>query len=541
MEVRLKIQWWSQITNSESQINPKSKISKLQMREFRLLVIWLLVIIWNLVPGVWNFSKSFAAGNIKEPNVAGAFYPEDSQELTNLIKYYIDGAKGVQVKGTPLVLISPHAGYIYSGPVAGYGFRALSGKNFQTVIILAPSHYFPFHGASVFAEGAFRTPLGDLEIDSVLARELIVKDLKLLFFEPRYFEKEHAVEVELPFLQIALQPGFKILPVLLGDMTYEDCEALATYLVQVIKDKPILVLASTDLSHYRPYEEAIGYDTKTVDFVKNFDAKGLWDAVADTGWNVCGSRAVVTSMLYAKKANADKIDILKVANSGDTAGDKSRVVGYMSALFSRAGKDRSSEVKSGAEEGITKDGEEAMLTKEDKNRLLEIARATIEAHVAGKSIPVFKETSPGLNLKRGVFVTLRKKGELRGCIGIFSSGDPLYKTVSQMSVESSASDFRFSPVEKNELKDIRIEISVLTEPALISDWHKIRLGIDGVIVRRSFSSGVFLPQVATETGWDLETFLGQLCSQKAGLPWDSFKDPATQLYTFQALIFSEKE
>ena len=478
---------------------------------------------------VFYFSVSCYAGNIKEPNVAGAFYPEDRQELTNLVNYYIDGAKEVQVEGTPLVLISPHAGYIYSGPVAGYGFRALSGKKIQTVIILAPSHYFPFHGASVFAEGAFRTPLGDLEIDSVLARELIAKNPELLFFEPGYFEKEHAVEVQLPFLQISLQPGFKILPVLIGDVTFQECEALAAYLVQIIKDRPILVLASTDLSHYRPYEEAIGYDTKTVGFVKNFDAKGLWDAVADTGWNVCGSRAVVTSILYAKKANADKIDILKVANSGDTAGDKSRVVGYMSALFSRTGK-----------ESITKDGEEAMLTKEDKNRLLEIARATIEAHVTGKSIPLFKETSPGLNLKRGVFVTLRKKGELRGCIGIFSSEDPLYKTVSQMSIESCSHDFRFPSVGSLELKDIRIEISVLTEPALIDDWHKIRLGTDGVIVRQDFSSGVFLPQVATETGWDLETFLGELCSQKAGLPWDSFKDPRTKLYTFQALIFSEQ-
>lgn len=473
------------------------------------------------------------AENIKEPNVAGAFYPSDKTELSNLIQKYMKQAGSVNFDGDPVVLISPHAGYIYSGPVAAYGFKALSGRAFDTVVIIGPSHYFPFHGASVYRKGIFRTPLGDLEVDTTLADTLLKANPKLLSFEPQYFEQEHSIEVELPFLQMSVAKGFKIVPIVVGDIDYDECESLAVSLYQCLRlfDRPVLVVASTDLSHYKPYADALEYDSKTISFLENFDARGLWNAVAWTGWNVCGSRPVVISMLYARRQGAEKINILKYANSGDTAGDKNKVVGYMSVMISKVKKE-----DSGAGQKTT---EVTMLTKDERKRLLEIARKTIEAHVGNKKIPAFVESAPGLNLKRGAFVTLTKKGELRGCIGLFSSDEPLYKVISQMAIESSTHDYRFSPVEAGELKDIRVEISILSEPQLIDDWKKIRLGVDGVIVRRGFSSGVFLPQVATETGWDLDTFLGQLCSQKAGLPWDCYKDPATKIYTFQAEVFSE--
>ena len=185
-------------------------------------------------------------------------------------------------------------------------------------------------------------------------------------------------------------------------------------------------------------------------------------------------------------------------------------------------------------------GEEEMFNHVEKKRLLEIARQTITEYVANGKIPDFKEDDPQLNIKSGAFVTLHKKGDLRGCIGIFSSNEPIYKTISKMAIESATQDPRFRPVTKEELDKIKIEISVLTEPKLIDDWKKIRLGIDGVIIKNGSRQGVFLPQVATETGWDLETFLAQLCWQKAGLPQDCYKDPKTQIYTFQAIIFSEE-
>jgi AmmeMemoRadiSam system protein B/AmmeMemoRadiSam system protein A len=497
------------------------------VRLFLFLVFWSVFLVFQ--------TDCVFAGRVKEPNVAGAFYPEDPKELKGLIAKYMADAEAPTMTGTPAVLVVPHAGYIYSGPVAAYGFKTLSGMDFKTVVILAASHFFPYRGASIYSEGFFKTPLGAIEIDEELARSILSQDPELLSFEPDVFEQEHSIEVELPFLQSSLAPGFKIVPVLLGDMNYEECAKFAGYLVQAIKEKDILVLVSTDLSHYKPYAQALDYDSQTLGYVKNNDAKGLWDVVADTGWNVCGAKPLVTGMLYAKGQGAQKVSILKYANSGDTAGDKSRVVGYMSVLIEKT---KELEVEGPM---VQKQKETGALTGQEKKRLLEIVRLTIEANVSGKKIPALDEKAAALNLRRGVFVTLRKSGELKGCIGLFSSDEALYKVVSSMAIESSSHDYRFSPVSAQELKDIEIEISVLSEPQLIDDWRKIRLGTDGVIIRRGFSSGVFLPQVATETGWDLETFLSQLCFQKAGLPPDCYVNPAAKIYTFQADIFSEQE
>ncbi len=512
-----------------SDIKPEDRRGKGKDRKMKKNILSIFLFFFVFSPFAFPPSPLvFAAENIKEPNVAGTFYPSDPKELSFVIQKYMREAQKTIVSGDPVVLISPHAGYIYSGPVAAYGYTVLSQMEFDTVIVLSATHYFDYHGASVYRDGVFRTPLGDLAIDEVLASKLIEKDPKLLFFDPKMFEREHSLETQLPFLQESLKAGFRILPVLIGEMNYDECVLLASYLANITDGKKVLVVASTDLSHYRPYEQAMIYDKKTAGFIRRGDPKGLWDDVAGTGWNVCGIRPVVVALNFAERKEAGSVEVFHYANSGDTAGDKERVVGYLSALITKEAKE-------------SMKAEDDMLTQQEKKRLLEIARATLVAHVTGKNVPGFEESLPGLNLRRGVFVTLNKGDELRGCIGVFSSQEALFKTVGQMTLESSTNDYRFSPVTAKEAGDIAIEISVLTEPKEIDDWAKVRLGTDGVIVRRGGASGVFLPQVATETKWDLETFLGQLCSQKAGLPWDCYKDSQTKIYTFQAEIFSEKE
>lgn len=479
----------------------------------------------------------FAQSKIKEANVAGTFYPENKKELSGLIQDYLSHAKAQPLKGQPAVLISPHAGYVYSGPVAAHGYAALKGQSFDTVIILAPSHYFYFNGASIYKEGFFQTPLGRLEVDEVVSRELLEEGHDFLFYEPRYFEREHSLEVQLPFLQEVLQGGFKIIPILIGDMDIKKCELLAGYLSDISQNRRILVVASTDLSHYRSYEQALFYDQKTIDFIKNFDIVGLWHAVSGVSWNVCGIRPLVVSLFYAEREGARDIEVLFDSNSGDITGDRGRVVGYLSALLTKDKKDGYRDTEN------TRKGVTDMLTKEDKKELLKVARSAIDAYLTtgNKKIAAQQIKSPGLNLKRGVFVTLHEKGNLRGCLGLFSSEQPLCQTVARIAIESSSQDYRFTPVKLDELKGIEIEISVLSEPKLIDNWRKIRLGTDGVIIRKGSSSGVFLPQVATETHWDLETFLGQLCSQKAGLPYEAFKDPSAKIYTFQADVFNESD
>lgn len=181
-----------------------------------------------------------------------------------------------------------------------------------------------------------------------------------------------------------------------------------------------------------------------------------------------------------------------------------------------------------------------MLNSEQKKELLNIARKTVESYVRDKKLPEFKETDPDLLRQEGAFVTLHKKGELRGCIGNIIGTQPLWMTVRDMAVESSTGDPRFAPVAPDELKDIKIEISVLSQPKRVQDVNEIKMGTHGVIVKRGFNSGVYLPQVATETGWSRDEFLSSLCASKAGLPADAWKDKNTELSVFTAQVFGEE-
>lgn len=243
---------------------------------------------------------------------------------------------------------------------------------------------------------------------------------------------------------------------------------------------------------------------------------------------MCGYGAVSATLLALKKLGADSIEILKYANSGDTTGVLGRVVGYLSAvIFKRA--------------DVKEEDEGMELTKEDKQTLLRIARKTLESYLSKREKPEFKDVSPRLKEIQGAFVTLKKEGKLRGCIGSIVGREPLYLTVRDMAIEAATADPRFPPVRYEELKDIQIEISVLSPLKRVDSSDEIILGKHGVVVKRGFHQGVFLPQVAEETGWSKEEFLSYLCAHKAGLDFDCWKDKDTQLYVFTASVFSEEE
>ncbi|MCX8092662.1 MAG: AmmeMemoRadiSam system protein A [Candidatus Goldbacteria bacterium] len=182
-----------------------------------------------------------------------------------------------------------------------------------------------------------------------------------------------------------------------------------------------------------------------------------------------------------------------------------------------------------------------MLNNEQKKTLLKLARDTIEKYITQGIILKFENKDPVLNEKRGAFVTIHNKGELRGCIGLIEGTQELYKTIIEMAIESATSDPRFPPLTPDELNDIDIEISVLTPLKKIKSIDEIILGKHGVIVKKGFRSGVFLPQVATETGWDKKTFLEHLCAGKAGLSKDAYLDKNTEIYIFEADVFGEKD
>jgi len=465
-------------------------------------------------------------GDVKHPNAAGTFYPQDAVELSRMIDGFLEAAKPEPVQGEILALISPHAGYGYSGQAASYGYKLITGSPYKTVVIIGPSHSYGFSGVSVYSQGLFRTPLGDLEVDKAFAQKLLNKDNNI-FFELRAFEKEHSVEVQLPFLQKVIS-GFKIVPVVMGDCTLSECQKLADLLKLAIGErKDVLVVASSDMAHRYDYEEVEKADKLTLSSLEKMDDEGLYYGFREQRLEMCGMLPVVTTIMLAKELGHNKLKVLSYTNSAIVTGNKNKgtwTVGYTSCVIDQE-----------------KKGETAMLSKNQKKRLLEIARSSIQAYLkTGKKLEV-SETDPELLKENGAFVTLHENGELKGCIGNLSASQPLYLTIRDMAVESATGDFRFSPVTLPELKDIEIEISVLTPLERVDSIDEIKMGTDGVLVKKGFNSGVFLPQVATETGWTKEEFLSNLCDQKAGLPALAWQDKDTEIYKFSAQVFSEKE
>jgi len=464
------------------------------------------------------FVNILFAQEIKNFEFAGLFYPQDKKKLEIKIEEYFSSAILPSVDNI-IGVISPHAGYIFSGKIAAYSYRILKDKDFDTAIIMGPSHRYFFKGVALWGKGGFSTPLGVFKVDEEIAKEL--EKLKFVKKKREYFGGEHSIEVQLPFLKKVL-PQVKIVPLLFGKTSYENLERLAEKLVKLRGTKRLLLIVSTDLSHYHSYSEAKKIDAETIQYIKNKDIESLWRGNLLGEARACGIYPLISFLFYTRKIGA-KIKILKYANSGDAYGEKSKVVGYLSAVAYKE------------EESM-----EYSLTEEEKKILLEIARKTLESYLKDKKIPQFKVTSQRLEEKRGVFVTLKKNGQLRGCIGRIVADTPLYQAVSRMAIESALSDPRFYAVDFSELKDIEIEISVLSPFRRITSLEEIVVGRDGLMIQKGFYSGLLLPQVPLEYGWDKKTFLEHLCL-KAGLPPSAYKDKDVVIYRFTACVFSEKE
>ena len=464
---------------------------------------------------------------IKKPNVSGQFYPGSAAEVNAFMDEAFAKVGTVPQDKNVEVLISPHAGYVYSGWVAAYGYKAVATRKYSTIILIGPSHFHSYSGASIWPKGKFETPLGAVEIDEESAAQLMAADSDLKY-SPDAFTPEHSIEVQLPFIQRDF-PGAKIVPILMGNPDPSVCMRLAQAINGLVGSrKDILVLISTDLSHYHNDKVARPMDTDTLKAMVDKDVEGFWNGITAGKMEACGFTSVVTGLLYAKMRGLNGVELLRYANSGDATGDKSRVVGYSSVIFYNSS---------------APDVKGSSLNSVQKKRLVEIARDTLDAFVQTGKKPDFKETDERLNKVQGAFVTLTKRGVLRGCIGNIIGDKALYLTVRDMAVAAASEDSRFPKVATDDLKDIELEVSVLSVPKKITNSQTdIQLGTHGVIVSRGmFNRGVFLPQVATETGWDLDRFMGELCSQKAGLPSDCWKDPKTTIEVFTAEVFNEKD
>lgn len=467
-------------------------------------------------------------GEIREPAVAGSFYPASPKSLSKQINDFLGAVPPKKIEGEITALITPHAGYIYSGQVAAYAYKLLTDNPFDKVIVIAPSHHVYFRGASIYAKGAFRTPLGLIPIDEDTSQK-IMKESTAISFLPQAHVQEHSLEVQLPFLQTVLK-DFQLIPIVMGDQNLENCKILSEALYRAIKGKKVLIVASSDLSHFYSYHQAVKLDNGVINRIRNFDPQGLARDIADGTCEACGGGPIITTMLLAQKMGANKALVLKYANSGDVTGDMSRVVGYLAAVLYR-------ESNANPGKGVMKKvGTDLGLSNEEKSFLHHVARASIEAKLRGENPPHFDPPTSKLQEKMGAFVSLHRRGELRGCIGYIKAYKQIYQTVAEMALAAAFQDSRFNQLRKEELKDLTIEISVLTPFKKITDIGEIEVGKHGIYIVKGLNSGLLLPQVATEYRWDTKTFLEHTC-QKAGLYQDAWKEKDTEIYIFSADVF----
>lgn len=491
-------------------------------------------------------------GAVRLPAVAGLFYPKDPKELSALVDNQLAAAPTRSTSNLH-ALICPHAGYIFSGPTAATGYKTLAGHDYQTVIILAASHYADFRGVSVPAPGFYETPLGRIPVSAkagLLTKEKpFVTEPRCPVQRPAWASQaskpapppdedtpetwEHSVEVQLPFLQKCLT-NFAILPVVFGDA---DPETVAAKLAGILDDRT-LVVASTDLSHYHPYAEARAMDRRTVKEICDLDIAALTSPAA--GGAACGRLPVLTLMHLARMKGWTP-QLLDCRNSGDTAGDKDRVVGYAAIAFAGGTVPPASSAPA-----VTHAATNAASTwtSEEKKFLLDLARKTLQNATSGPGLPAVPEPIPArCKEARGCFVTLTREGQLRGCIGNILPAGPLHLAVMENARSAALNDPRFTPVSSGEAGRLHIEISVLTEPRPLEFTspedllRKLQPGRDGVVLTIGSRKSTFLPQVWEQIPDKVE-FLDRL-AQKGGSAASAWRGRDVSVSIYQVEAFEE--
>jgi AmmeMemoRadiSam system protein B/AmmeMemoRadiSam system protein A len=484
-----------------------------------------------------NVAQNADHAQVRLAGVAGSFYPADPAALTAMMDSMLAKVPPSNLDGPILAVIAPHAGYEYSGPVAAYTYAALKGHSDSRVVVIAPSHYEAFDFTSVYGGDAYRTPLGDIPVDKAFVQQLVRADSSIQLSSrghtPTAQGAEHALEDQLPWLQHVLGK-FTLVPIVMGNQSYENSRALGVALARLIKgantQADTLIVASSDLSHYHPYDEAVRIDHKTLNAIQAWDYYSMSRNFETRVWEACGGAPIVAAMIAAERMGANQAKLLKYANSGDVTGDKSRVVGYSAWALVKAQKAQAQ----AADPPFT-------LSDQDKRELLNLARLSVEHAVRDRSAyePAASD-SEALGQERGAFVTLTISGALRGCIGYTSAIKPLYETVRDTATYAALRDPRFAPVSADELPKLQYEVSVLSPLRRVLDTREIVVGRHGLIMKNGDYEGLLLPQVPVEQHWDRGTFLEQTC-RKAGMNSNCWKDENTDIFEFTAVVFNEQK
>jgi len=493
----------------------------------------LLIIIGALITGeilsckASSIKKEEGEGKTQASLLAGSWYPADALALKNLISGLLSSTPKIELPSPPIALIVPHAGYQFCGKCAAAGYRTLLGHHYKRVIILAPTHHIYIEGCILPDFDYYETPLGKIKIDKEVC--LALQNEQGFKIVKEAYIKENSVEMVLPFLQYVEKEDYQIVPILIGEIRKEGYSGIADKLLHWI-DEDTLIITSSDFTHYGPNygylpfkekvkENLAKLDKGAIDKILKLDADGFYKYVEETQDTICGFKPIEL-LLFLLPPNT-QAKLLNYSTSGEVTGDFTNSVSYASIAFMTT---------------------QNKLSNEEKKTLLSIARETLKLYLTtGKRLEVDEKKyniTTALKEDRGVFVTLTKKGKLRGCIGYIEGIKPLYQAVIDNAINAAVHDSRFYPVSAEELPDIEIEISAMTPLKRINNIEEIEVGTHGLVIVQGFARGVLLPQVATEYGWDRETFLQHVCL-KAGLPPDSWKKEGVELYIFSAEVFGE--
>ncbi|TFG42876.1 MAG: AmmeMemoRadiSam system protein B, partial [Bacteroidia bacterium] len=461
----------------------------------------------------------------RQPVAAGRFYSADKETLMkDISKLFETCVKTTHQSGIARAVISPHAGYIFSGKVAASAFSAIDRNTpYKNIFVIGSSHIMAFEGASVYSTGDFVTPLGKVTVNKEIANTL--KADRLFNFPISAHSQEHSLEVQLPLIQYYFSNDPQIIPIIIATNNPNNIRKIAEILKPWFTPENLFVISS-DFSHYPSYKTANEVDNATAAAIVSGDPKKFLDVLEKNSYaddpglstSMCGWTSGLL-LLYLAEGNSN-LEFRKIDynNSGDSRyGNKEEVVGYNAiAVFEKNSGSRTSKNLA----------DEITFTEKEKEQLISLARDNIKSLLyEGKEITFNKEILPEVFKEPlGAFVTLKIKGSLRGCIGRFVSSDPLYEVVIESSRSSAFEDPRFSPLTKEELSKTDIEITVLGPMKKISNIKEIVLGRHGIYIKKDYRSGTMLPQVATENNWSVEQFLGYTSRDKAGIGWDGWKD-----------------
>ena len=469
-------------------------------------------------------------GQKTEPTVrpatqANRFYTGDARELSEEVDSFLALHAKEKKYEHVAALIVPHAGYYFSGNVAAAAYQSIADDvQYKRIFLLGPSHHEWLDGASVNTEyDYYSTPLGNVKVDVETAQKLIEAD-SVFSYHAKAHDREHCLEVQLPFLQRRFKEVSPIVPIIISTNDFQKLKRIAEALKPYLTEENLFVISS-DFSHYPSYEDAYKVDARTGKAVESGDVEQFIQVLEENArsgmrnlaTSACGELAIATLMLMMQDGGYE-VKHLLYQNSGDIDNhDHSRVVGYHAFAILRKS--------------------EFSLNDEEKRMLKAIALTSIKDSLDGKRIaqPTLNSQFSILNSRCGAFVSLHKQGRLRGCIGHFGEDVPLHEIVAEMARAAAFEDPRFMPVTKDELDDIDIEISVLTPMRRIQSLDEFQLHKHGIYIKKGYRSGTFLPQVADEVNWTKEEFVGHCAQDKAGIGWDGWKD--AELYVYEAIVF----